>query len=311
VLILAYHRVVADIALAERESIYGLVISAETFERHMQIVRENCDVLTLDEAAEVLRGERTVKHTAAVVTFDDGYRDVYEHAWPVLRRYAMPATVYVPTALIGGTQLLDHDRLFWLVLRAREQGIDLRWALGRAGFSPERAARICDSPSAQRLADALNFQPTAMRERVLQTLEEELSGVAGPPPRGFNLLTWEMVREMACGGVTFGAHTERHPILTLEPEEAAMREIRRSRETLQTRLGVEVRHFAYPCGHYHAGVRQLVAEAGFATAVTTERRVNQVGCDPLELGRISLCEESTRGISGGFSEAVARLRLAA
>jgi peptidoglycan/xylan/chitin deacetylase (PgdA/CDA1 family) len=316
VLILAYHRVVADIARAEQESIHGLVVSAETFERHLRIVRESSDVLTLDEAAEALKGRRRLGRAAAVITFDDGYRDVYEHAWPVLRLLGLPATVYIPTALIGGAaegppRLLDHDRLFRLVQRARELGLGLGRALRDAGLSPPQAARVCSAPSLLDAADELNDQPAAVRESVLWGLEAVLGGEAGAYPAGFELMTWEMVREMSEGGVTFGAHTERHPILTLEPEEAAEREIRQSKGTLEEMLVRPARHFAYPNGRHNAAVRRLVAEAGFKTAVTTARHVNRPGCDLLELGRVSLCEESTRGVGGRFSESVARLRLAA
>ena len=101
--ILAYHRIVADIAQAERTSIAGLVISAATFARQLELVREAYEILSLDEALAVLRGERQVGRAAAVITIDDGYRDVYEQAWPVLRRMGLPAVVYVPTALIGTT----------------------------------------------------------------------------------------------------------------------------------------------------------------------------------------------------------------
>jgi peptidoglycan/xylan/chitin deacetylase (PgdA/CDA1 family) len=316
VLMLAYHRVVADIARAEREAIHGLVVSAETFERHLRIVREDADVLTLDEAAEVLRGNRRASRTAAVITFDDGYRDVYEHAWPVLKRLGIPATVYLPTALISGAaagapKLLDHDRLFCLVQRARELGLGLGRTLRDAGLSPEQAARVCTAPSLLDAADELNDQPAAVRESVLWGLEAALGGALGEYPAGFALMTWEMVREMSAGGVTFGAHTERHPILTLESEGVAGREIGRSKQTLEEMLGRPARHFAYPNGRYNAAVKQLVAAAGFETAVTTARHVNRPGCDLLELGRISLCEESTRGVGGRFSAAVARLRLAA
>jgi peptidoglycan/xylan/chitin deacetylase (PgdA/CDA1 family) len=314
VLFLAYHRVVADIARAEHEAIYGLVVSAGTFERHLRLVRERCDVLTLDEAAAALQGRRRLSRAAAVITFDDGYRDVYEQAWPVLKRLGLSATVYVPTALIGGVRLLDHDRLFWLALRARECGVDLRRALVEAGFPAGRAAQICSASSVLRAADELNYQPAARRGRVLERIEATLGCAFGEGnlyPPGFELMTWEMVSEMAGGGVTFGAHTEHHPVLTHESESTGAREIRRSKQTLEERLNRPARHFAYPNGCYDAAVKRLVAEAGFETAVTTARHVNRPGCDLMGLGRVSLCEESTRGVSGQYSAAVARLRLAA
>lgn len=153
VLILAYHRVVASLAQAERDSIYGLVISAGSFARHLEIVQERYDVLSLDEALQILCGKRQSRRAAAVITFDDGYRDVYENAWPVLQRMGLPALVYVPTAFMGSNRRLDHDRLYWLVLQARLAGRDLVKPLEAAGIALQEAAwlSVCARSRAWRM----------------------------------------------------------------------------------------------------------------------------------------------------------------
>ena len=309
--ILAYHRVVADIAQAERNSIYGLVVSAETFARHLEIVCESEDVVTIDEALGILRGEHRTGRAATLITLDDGYRDVYDYAWPVLQRLKLPAIVYVPTALIGTTELLDHDRLYWLVLKAYERGLDLRDPLEAAGLSPERAAWLCAGRDVTHVTNQLNYQPMTVRQPILQSLEMALGIRPEDYPPEYQLLNWQMIREMSAGGIAFGAHTDRHLILTLESEVAADREIRRSKLVLEEQLNCPIRHFAYPNGYYNDAVRKMVEQAGFASATTTERELAKRGDDPFALGRISLCEESTRGITGRFSEAVARLRLSA
>lgn len=309
--IFAYHRVVADITQAEQNSIYGLVVSATTFLRHLELLQEAYEVLTMDQALAVLRGEQQVGRAAALITMDDGYRDVYEQAWPVLQRMNLPAIVYVPTALIGTTQLLDHDRLYWLVRQAHDRGLDLREPLEAAGLSPARAADLCAARDVTRVTNQLNYQPLAVRQPILQSLEAALNVSAEDYPAEYQLLDWAMVREMAAGGIAFGAHSDRHLILTLESEVSAEREIRRSKRVLEDQLQCPIRHFAYPNGHYNAAVRQMVKQAGFASATTTERARAKCGDDPYTLGRISLCEESTRGIRGKYSTAVARLRLTA
>ncbi len=309
--ILAYHRVVADIAEAERHSIFGLVVSAATFARHLEILQEAYEILSLDEALAVLRGEQRVARAAAVITLDDGYRDVYEQAWPVLQRMNVPAIVYVPTALMGTTQLLDHDRLYWLVLQAQERGLDLCAPLEAAGLPPERAARLCAARDVARVTNQLNNQPLAVRQPILQSLEAALDVRAEDYPSDYQLLDWAMIREMAAGGITFGAHSDRHLILTLESAAAAEGEIRRSKRVLEEQLDCPIQHFAYPNGYCNEAVRQMVERAGFVSATTIERTWVKRGADPFTLGRFSVCEESTRGITGKYSRGVARLRLAA
>ncbi len=310
VLIVGYHRVVADIAQAEREAINGLVISTETFRRHLQILREHYDVLTLAAASEVLRGARLTQRAVAVITFDDGYRDVYDQAFPVLRELGLPATVFVPTAGIGTGQALDHDLLYCFVSKARARGLSLHVPLVKAGMSLDQAATLCTEVNPLQLSHQLVHLPLALRENVLRCLKDFLDEQE-EHLKGFDLLDWEMMRKMASAGIDFGAHTDNHAILTLETEATVEREILRNKQALETQLGQRMRHFAYPTGKYNDAVKSALARAGFEVAVTTERHINRRGADLLALGRICLCEESTRGISGHYSEAVARLRLAA
>src|SRR5688572_13180129 len=108
--ILAYHRVAADIHKAEREAYYGLVVSAATFRRHCEMLRSAFEVVTLEEAAMSL-GDPSQKRPMAVITFDDGYLDFYEQAFPILSSLGLPAIVFLPTEYIGSGRLLDHDRL--------------------------------------------------------------------------------------------------------------------------------------------------------------------------------------------------------
>src|SRR5688572_15881554 len=137
--ILAYHRVAADIHKAESEAYYGLVVSAATFRRHCEMLKNAFDVVTLEEAANGLKDHRRTR-PMAVITFDDGYLDFYEQAYPILKSLGLPATVFLPTEYIGSGQLLDHDRLYWLLKLADEQNVNVSVALARAGV-PERAAR--------------------------------------------------------------------------------------------------------------------------------------------------------------------------
>ena len=309
VIILAYHRVVADIAEAERNAIPGLSTSVDSFRRHLEIIREQYEVLSLDAAVEVIRGQRRVGRTAAAITFDDGYRDVYEQAFPVLKRFGLPATVFIPTANIGQPQLLDHDRIYCLLLDAHGLGFDLREPLLKAGLE----APLVDSLSAERdlpnLASRLVHLPFATRSRFLAEMEA-IFGTASYP-KGLEVMNWEMVEEMVDAGITMGSHSDRHLVLTYEDEPTVEREILRSKQVLEDRLGTRVRHFAYPNGKHNAVIKATLGRLGLDVAVTTERRIARRGDDPLALGRVFFSEESTRGITGRYSHAVAKLRLAA
>ena len=306
--ILAYHRVVADIAKAENESYYGLVVSSETFRKHCEMLHKAYDVVSLETAMYFLSGERKVKRPLAVITFDDGYLDFYEEAFPILNEFGLSATVFLPTNSIGQDKLLAHDRLFWLLKQIFERSIPIADALIRAGLENQTAHEFAASRNRLRLTEAMVYLPNELREKVIVELENEL-GDFGDYPREYRLLDWETIREMARKGISFGGHTANHVVLPLEDESAIENEIISSKKELEEQLNREIVSFAYPNGEYNAKIRQNIANAGYKIAVTTEKRINGQGADVLALGRISLCEESTRGITGVYSPKVAALRL--
>jgi peptidoglycan/xylan/chitin deacetylase (PgdA/CDA1 family) len=306
--ILAYHRVAADISKAEVEAYYGLVVSTATFRRHCELLAASYNVVPLAETFDYLNGSKISDKPLAAITFDDGYLDFYEEAFPVLRELGLPATVFLPTECIEQSEILDHDRLFWLVKQCFERSVSVPDAVSAAGLDESDNRRLARFRDRQQLVEALVYLPHEERSRVISVLERRLGKFASYP-RGYRLLNWVQIREMAHDQVDFGGHTANHVVLPLEEEPRLSVEITSSKADIERQTGRETVSFAYPNGEYNSRIRKLVAEAGFRIAVTTERRKNRIGADPLSLGRISLCEESTRGLSGSYSQRVAAMRL--
>src|SRR5205823_5932248 len=112
-----YHRVVDRIEHGGPSN-PSLCITREHFRRQMLQVRERFEVLPLDEAIRAIRGERPLERDACALTFDDGYRDVYTHARPILAELGLPAAVFVPSGFVGSRRPLPHDRLYAALWRA-------------------------------------------------------------------------------------------------------------------------------------------------------------------------------------------------
>ena len=309
--IIAYHRVVADITKAEREAIYGLVVSTTTFRRHCRLLNKFYDVVSLETAAHFLDGEqkRKTSRPLAVITFDDGYLDFYEEAFPILNEFGLSATVFLPTEFIGQSRPLAHDRLYWLVKQASEKSVPVSSALEKAGLSKEFVEKFAGESNILKSTDLLVHLPDEIREKVIFQLEQKLADKFENYPSEYQLLDWETVREMQRKGINFGGHTASHVVLPLEDCSVMEKELVASKNELETQLNEEISSFAYPNGEYNEQIKKLVAQAGYKIAVTTEKRINRPAADLLALGRISLCEESTRGFGGVYSSPVANLRL--
>jgi peptidoglycan/xylan/chitin deacetylase (PgdA/CDA1 family) len=305
--VIGYHRVVSDIKQAEENSIFGLVVSAETFREHCRILKENYDVISLEDTSWFLQNNSNPSRPKAVITFDDGYLDNYEVAYPILREFDLPATIFLPTSLIGTDEILAHDKAFWLSKVALERKLPLEKILAETKLEKTVINSLTKAKDALTLSDAIVYLPSPERDRIIDGLEKALEITQYPAE--YQLMNWEMAREMEQNRISFGVHSATHPVLPLESDHTFETEIFESKQVLERELKTEAVSFAYPNGKYNARVLAQIVNAGYKIGVTTEKRVNKSGDDLLVLGRICLCEESTRGIFGKFSPAVARFRL--
>lgn len=303
-LILAYHRVVEDFDDESQRVIPGLLVSARTFERHIEEVRrQGYEFVSLAEALEVNAGLKRAKRDLAVMTFDDGYRDNYEVGFPLLQKHGVPATIYLPTEFIGSDKRLPHDRLYHLLKLAHDRaGREKNHLVNRvAGVDPWSPA-LEQEPAAAIDAIISRF-PYAQVLRIIDSLSERLGHPAAP--EGGALLDWEQCRTMQHSGlVSFGAHTVRHMPLHHEELATVEREVRESRLTVERELGAPCRDFAYPNGYYSKEIVRRLVRSGFRSGVTTEDALNRIGGDPFRLRRKTLWENHSRAADGRFDPAM-------
>lgn len=304
--ILGYHRVVRDIERAEKNSIYGLVVSKETFRKHCLMLMENFEIVTLQSAANSLENKNFTGKPKAVITFDDGYLDNYVEAYPILKELGLPATIFLPTDLIGSGEILSHDKAFWLSKNLFEQKLDFHEIFKNFIAENNLTEHFAGVSDVLTLTDKIVYLPVEHRDFIINKLEYILA--ISEYPSEYALMNWEQIREMNKNGINFGNHTATHPILPLENETAFADEIFTSKEILEKELGKTVYSFAYPNGQYNENVRRQIIKAGYKFAVTTEKRINKIGEDLFALGRTCYCEESTRGIAGVYSPKVAEFR---
>jgi len=303
VLILSYHRVVADFAQEAKRSLYTLNIEQKTFRRHLEVLQETHDVVSLEEAMSVLDGTRQAARDVAVITFDDGYRDVYTHAYPVMRDMRVPGVIYVPSSFVGTDRRLGHDRLFAALRRMKERSIGpMAVGVGNPGERWLIDAFEGGVDAHVALERLIARRPTPGLLKLADALEDRLGLATYKPPEGELPVSWEMLREMDAHGVITGAHSAEHTVLTNQRLEDARREIAQCKAVLEKGMKKPVRHFAYCNGYYSAGVAQALKAEGFVSGVTTEDMPNTPGVDPFALKRKVLWEASSAGVLGFYSK---------
>ncbi len=276
-IILNYHRAIGNNLRQQMHYLY----------RHYRI-------LHLEKALEELYGEQKDKKNAydrripLVLTFDDGYRDNYTHAFAFARELQIPFTIFLIPCYTG-----RGDRFWWLEgnYLVKHAQVDNVLIEGRM-YSLKRSE---DQESLAQLIDTrLRHSSSVMeRETYIESLHKSLniSSTITIEDELYTPLTWAEIYKMEESGlVSFGAHTLHHPILSyLSDPEEVKREVHECKEVLEQKLNHPVNTFAYPIGKFeHFGEQglQAVKEAGYKWALTTIEATNTPKSDPYLLNRL-------------------------
>jgi peptidoglycan/xylan/chitin deacetylase (PgdA/CDA1 family) len=278
--ILTYHRVL-PLHEAKRYPFHGMVVARDVFDCQIAHLARHYKLLPLEEALDRFRS-RTLPHRAAVITFDDGYRDNYEHAFPILKRYGAPATLFLVTDILD-----RRERLWWDEVA---DGLIRLGSRGGAGL-PSVAARVAGNAwwnrpqhAAASIVTWLNDQPRRERREALSRLRES-TGTTADDKTGL-MMTWDDAREMGRSGISFGTHSKSHAFLEEIDTQEVVEELKGSRRRLEAELGIHARWLAYPRGRAIAGGEALLESAGIEAAVTTRSGLNAPGADRFALRRL-------------------------
>ncbi len=254
-------------------------IEPEAFESHLESLVRRYRIATLDACLEHVLGRKPLPPNSVVITFDDGYEQVYHELYPLLEKFNAPATIFAATAPVDTRQPLWFNRVKTFLRTVQAHSVRLGELM-----IPLEADRETAYVAAMR---RLNSQPIADRDRLVADL---IGGAELPADRmeRYRTLTWDQMRAMR-GLVTFGAHTRTHPCLSRLSRAEAEDEIAGSKKRLEEMLDVPVRHFAYPFGGratYTAETIEVLKAAGLESAATTSRGTCRAGSPPYDLPRI-------------------------
>jgi peptidoglycan/xylan/chitin deacetylase (PgdA/CDA1 family) len=260
-------------------------LEEDIFRQQIEYLSRNFRVLHLSDALKLLR-QGAVEKPTAVVTFDDGYRNNFDVAFPVLKASGVPATIFLTTGFVDTADSIWFCHIIRALSLTRKSS--LRWEDTEMDLSDARAKAAASA----RLQAAIKQRPAAetgaLLRQIHQALEVEPTATFAPESP-FRILDSAAIRALVESGlVEFGAHTVTHPILSrLSPQEQA-KEIAGSVEAVTRLTGQACRFFAYPNGKardYDAHTVGLLRNHGIEAAVTTAAGANDRDPSLLELQR--------------------------
>jgi peptidoglycan/xylan/chitin deacetylase (PgdA/CDA1 family) len=262
------------------------------FERQMELIARRFSAVSLDDVALFLKGDKTLPQRAVAITFDDGYKDNFRYAAPILNRFGFPATFYV---LVGA---VDRSKAPWYcVLRhAFWTAQNPKWKDPATGAVHDLTdARVRDSSFIDAAGICARSSATA-RDELVQNAMHSLDPKPFPNENDL-MMTWDDARTLAKSGHIVGSHTVTHPNIAHVSANDAHRELADSKIKLEKELGGPVKHFSYPHPalnpSWNESTLKITEELGYATAVTTTVGAVRSDARPLAIPRTYIPREES------------------
>ena len=277
--VLAYHRVLHDLDEATFAFDAELVsASQKDFDWQMAYIARRFNPVSVQQVSDAINGGKPLPKRAVMVTFDDGFRDNYEVAVPVLRRHGVPAVFFLSTGYIDSQRAFWFDWIVFAFVRTEATQVRLK-AIDLEILLP--ATRDGRRLEALKLLQVLKSTSEVARQQIIEQLKLELMVEMTPDQFEQSApLSWDQVREMSRGGMEFGSHTVSHPILSTITDPLLLRfELNASKATLEREIGKPVLALSYPVGGRDAVNDQVLAataHAGYQCAFTYQSGANKL-----------------------------------
>lgn len=283
-LILAYHGISLD---DEHLWDYSQFMSPEFFRARMELIKKSgCTVLPLGEALERLYAN-DLPDKCVAITFDDGTVDFQKRAFPILKEFDFPVTLYLTTFYSKYNRPVFDVMCSYLLWKGRSRTLDLKLITGndsRIGLSSEasRAAALKQIKSSATERKLSAEEKDDLSATLAEQLQVEYDALLAK--RILHLLKPGEVKELAAQGVDIQLHTHRHraPL----DRELFLREIEENRNSIQEMTGARASHFCYPSGIYDSAFLPWLSEAGIKSATTCELGLASTSSNPLLLPRM-------------------------
>jgi peptidoglycan/xylan/chitin deacetylase (PgdA/CDA1 family) len=311
--ILMYHRVLGGENSRGNHFTPGMVTLEDTFEKQMKFLKAHYSVISLDALIGFLANNKKPPPGSIIITFDDGWRDNYLFALPVLKKYGLPATIFLCTDYVG------TSRMFWF------QAVDSALRSGALttrrmtdilnrleGIRQEEKKAIVQClASTEALIEKLKGLKPELQEKIVRAMTAESDLRISQTPNRRWMLNWEEIEEMGRDQISFGSHANSHRILTHLNVAEVEEELIRSKRTIEERTRKQASSFAYPNGDYTPQIRELVKEAGYLGACAARRTGKKRDeIDRFALPRTGIHEGMSAGVRGKFSKALFACRVA-
>jgi len=286
--IVTYHRIIDPdkIDSANRE-----VVSAtpKEFEKQMKFVSEHFTPIDFFDLKEIVEKKKAVPQNPIIISFDDGYRDNYDNAFPVLKKFNLKGVIFLATGFIGTDKTFWWDEISSIILETSKKQICIPSISEKFLKLSEKSDVKYRRQFIEELLNKIKTMPESKKNGIINELREVCGNIKNSQSV---MLDWNMALEMQKNGVELGAHTVNHPVLSQIKHDDIRREIALSGFEIREKTGIKPVSFCYPVGKktsFNEIIAEEVKTQGFSFAVTLIHGTNYISdISPFHLKRVNI-----------------------
>jgi len=301
--VLMYHKVLNQQEIKKSFSQSSIIVSKLAFESHMKYLSQKFNVISLAEFTKSIKNKNVFKSKSCLVTFDDGWRDNFINAYPILKKYLIPAAIFIPSAYI------DTNRRFW-----QEHLTQLLMLLySRCNESKKFKEKKSSTIDYSQIKEIVDCNETQLKEKVssfvatqkntdhgdtlqmIAELAERLEHKIIKTDDSRDFLNWNEILIMSQGNIEFGSHGLNHKILTRKGV-SVPKELLKSKKEIEQHLGKKITSISYPNGNYNEEIIEEAKSSGYETAFGTQNGLMAPDDNPFTIKRVNIHEDMTNSI---------------
>jgi peptidoglycan/xylan/chitin deacetylase (PgdA/CDA1 family) len=279
VIILMYHGVTANHDPVANFD--GKHVETAKFEKQLQYILKHNSIISIDDFLAWKTGEKSLQKNSVILTFDDCYQNCYTQLFPLLKKYHVPVTLFLPTVFIGKNEPAWYDAVAYCIAYTKEREIIINEKKYPMSTEKQRIAALVELK--RRILDFPELRATLLREITSVTKIDP----AQCHEEDFSFCSWEQCQKMKESGfVTFGSHSVTHRLMTGLSEKEIGREIRESKRVIEAKLHLNCDTFAYPFGSNNERTKEAIEKARYRCGLSTTYGKNTQTTDVRALKRI-------------------------
>jgi len=312
--ILTFHRVTNNDNGPQIKGLPTISIAIDNFRSLLQFLKKYYNIISVQDYLQSVKNGIKFSNNCLILSFDDGYKEVLANALPVLNEFEAPSILFVPTMVLDA---VADTGLFWwdvlYLLLSNNNNIKFKQKNNVDTSIKQFLQRMeeisSETPNDKDVAiygfiESLQKAPKNIRLAIVryilhtyQSLQQNLVQL----PRA---MLSDGIETLYEAGVEIGSHTVSHRFLSTLPDAEVMIEITESKKKLENFLNNEVSCFSYPGGKYTVKIVEMVKEAEYQCAFTTDIGLNSYDNDPYKLKRINIWDGTVANVKGKFSKSL-------